>query len=117
MTLAEICRAAGISNRVLTYHFKDKDNLLFAIFERVVRRVRKHFDPLLPEETPVAERLAFMLSYASVYHEKQRLSLLLLHLMAQAAGPEIAARMYDFFREQRTRSADDRAGCGSEPHS
>jgi len=109
-TFAEICRAAGISNRVLTYHFKDKDDLLFAVFERMVRRVRENFEPLLPEGTPVAERLAFMLHNASGRHEKQQLSLLFLHLMAQAAvRPEIAARLHDLFREQRARLGEDLA--------
>ncbi len=109
-TFAEICRAAGISNRVLTYHFKDKDDLLFAVLERMVRRVRENFGPLLPKGTPVAERLAFMLGNAAISHEKQQLSLLFLHLMAQAATrPEIAARLHDFFRDQRTHLADDLA--------
>ncbi len=107
-TFAEICRAAGISNRVLTYHFKDKDDLLFAVFERMVRRVRENLEPLLPEGTPFEERLAFALGNAAVSHEKQQLSLLFLHLMAQAAArPEIAARFHDFFRGQRARLTDD----------
>ncbi len=107
-TFAEICRAAGISNRVLTYHFKDKDDLLFAIFERMARRVRENLEPLLPEGTPFEERLAFALGNATVSHEKQQLSLLFVHLMAQAAArPEIAVRFHDFFREQRARLTDD----------
>jgi len=106
-TFAEICRAAGISNRVLTYHFTDKNDLLFAVFERMVRRVRENFEPLLPKGTPIAERLALMLNNAAVSHEKQQLSLLFLHLLAQAAvRPEIAARLHDFFREQRAHFAD-----------
>ncbi len=109
-TFAEICRAAGISNRVLTYHFTDKDDLLFAVFERMVCRVRENFEPLLPEGTPVAERLAFMLGNASVQQEKQQLSLLFLHLMAQAAvRPEVATRLHDLFREQRARFGADLA--------
>jgi len=116
-TFAEICRAAGISNRVLTYHFKDKDDLLFAVFERAARRIRENLEPLMPEGTPFEERLAFTLHNAAVQHEKQQLSLLFLHLMAQAmVRPEIAVRMHDFFREMRARLAEEIARDAAAGH-
>jgi AcrR family transcriptional regulator len=109
-TFAEICRAAGISNRVLTYHFKDKDDLLFAIFERAVRRIRETLEPLTPEGMSFAEKLALMLGNSAAQHEKQQLSLVFLHLMAQAAvRPEIAARLHTFSREVQARLAEDLA--------
>jgi len=74
----------------------------------MVRRVRENLEPLLPEGTPFEERLASALGNVAVSHEKQQLSLLFLHLMAQAAvRPEIAARFHDFFHGQRARLTDD----------
>lgn len=96
-TFAEICRAAGISNRVLTYHFRDKDDLLFAVFERVARRIRENLEPQMPEETPFMEKLALMMHNPATQQEKRQRSLLFLHLMAQAAvRPEIATRLHEF---------------------
>jgi AcrR family transcriptional regulator len=116
-TFAEICRAAGISNRVLTYHFKDKDDLLFAVFERTVHRVRENLEPLAPEGLPFAEKLAFMLGNAAVQHEKQQLSLLFLHLMAQAAvHPEIAARLHAVIGEIDARLAEELARDAAAGH-
>ncbi len=107
-TFAEICRAAGISNRVLTYHFKDKDDLLFAVFERAAHRIREDLEPLVPEGTPFEEKLAFMLHNAAMQHEKEQLSLLFLHLMAQAVlRPEIATRLHDSCREMRDHLTED----------
>lgn len=50
-TFAEICRAAGISNRVLTYHFKDKDDLLFTVFARAVYHSRENLEPQVSPQT------------------------------------------------------------------
>ena len=107
-TFAEICRAAGISNRVLTYHFKDKDDLLFAVFERAARRIRENLEPQMPAETSFVEKLAFMLRNTAAQQEKRQLSLLFLHLMAQAAvRPEIATRLHDFMREVHARLSEE----------
>ena len=107
-TFAEICRAAGISNRVLTYHFKDKDDLLFAVFERAARRIRENLEPQMPTETPFVEKLAFILHDIAAQQEKRQLALLFLHLMAQAAvRPEIATRLHDFMREMHAHLGEE----------
>lgn len=101
-TFAGICRAAGVSNRVLTYHFKDKEDLLFAVFERAVRRIRENLEPLLPDDVTVEEKLTCIFTNGMAQPAKQQLFLLLLHLMGQATThPEIAARLRDLFGTQR----------------
>lgn len=122
-TFAGICHAAGVSNRVLTYHFKDKEDLLFAVFERAVRRIRENLEPLLPDDVTMEEKLTCILSNGMAQHEKQQLFLLFLHLMAQATThPEIAARLRDIFSTQRvhlteTIARDAAAGriCADDP--
>ena len=114
-TFAEICKAAGVSNRVLTYHFRDKDDLLFAIFERALRRLRENFEPIRPEHVSIEEKLAFMFRGAPIEHERRQLMLLFVHLMAQATvRPDIAERMRQLFGAMRAHLVDGIRTANSE---
>ncbi len=105
-TFAEICRAAGVSNRVLTYHFKDKNDLLLAVFERAVQRFRENLEPGLPEECTIEEKLAYIMCNEAARQGRTQMTLLFLHLMAQAAvNPDMAARLKELFRDARGRLA------------
>jgi AcrR family transcriptional regulator len=42
-TYADLCREAGVSNGVLTYHFKNKEEIRFALFEQELARWRDEF--------------------------------------------------------------------------
>src|SRR5688572_13938494 len=57
-TFADICRGAGISNGVLTYHFKDKDDPRLALFERELERWQEHFGKMALMEMSPEERAA-----------------------------------------------------------
>lgn len=99
-TFADICRDAGISNGVLTYHFRDKDDLLLALYEWAAERWRARREPtLLSLEQPFEERLVALVHEATQRGEEERqLSLLLLHYLSQATDhPEIAARLRSLF--------------------
>ncbi|MGH2561727.1 MAG: TetR/AcrR family transcriptional regulator [Thermomicrobiales bacterium] len=59
LTFAAICQGAQISNGVLTYHFRDKNQLLFALYERITRRIRDQlFQPFICGNGPLRGRLA-----------------------------------------------------------
>jgi len=94
-TFADICQEAGISNGVLTYHFKDKDEILLAVLERVSQTSTDRFFSLLQEHTSWQEKLKLIVqSSLSSTEEERELSRLNLHLLSLAAQrPEIAQRL------------------------
>ncbi len=94
-TFADICKEAGISNGVLTYHFKDKDEILLAVLENVSRTSTDRFFSLLQEQTSWQDKLKLIVrSSLSSTEEERELSRLNLHLLSLAAQrPEIAQRL------------------------
>ena len=94
-TFADICKEAGISSGVLTYHFKDKDEILLAVLEKVSRTSNDLFFSLLQEQTSWRDKLDLIVrSNLSSTEEQRELSRLNLHLLSLAAQrPEIAQRL------------------------
>lgn len=94
-TFADICKEAGISNGVLTYHFKDKDEILLAVLEKVSQTSQDRFFSLLQEQTSWPDKLDLIVrSSFSSTEEQREMSLLNLHLLSLAAHrPEIAQRL------------------------
>ena len=95
ITFADICKEAGISNGVLTYHFKDKDEILLAVLENVSRTSQEHFFSSLQEQTSWPDKLEMIVRSSFPGTEEQReMSLLNLHLLSLAAQrPELAQRL------------------------
>jgi TetR/AcrR family transcriptional regulator, transcriptional repressor of bet genes len=94
-TFADICKEAGISNGVLTYHFKDKDEILLAVLEKVSRTSSDRFFSLLQEQPSWPGKLDLIVhSNLSSTAEEREMSMLNLHLLSLAAQrPEIAQRL------------------------
>jgi TetR/AcrR family acrAB operon transcriptional repressor len=80
-SFAEICREADVSNGVLTYHFKDKDDLFLALFERSALRWRDHLEEgLCGDHGAAIDRIGLLFREAAEKAERERpLYLLLLH--------------------------------------
>ena len=105
-SFAELCREADVSNGVLTYHFKDKDDLFLALFERSALRWRDHLEEgLCGGGGATVDRIDLLFREAAQKADRQRpLYLLLLHYLSEAPDhPEIAARLGALFREMRER--------------
>lgn len=98
-TFADICKEAGISNGVLTYHFKDKDEILLAVLEHVSQTSTDRFFSLLQEHTSWQEKLKLIVeSSLSSTEEERELSRLNLHLLSLAAQrPDIAQRLRQMY--------------------
>ena len=105
-SFAEICREADVSNGVLTYHFKDKDDLFLTLFERAAVRWRDHLeDGLCGGSGSTPHRVNSLFEEAAAKAEAERpLYLLLLHYLSEAPDhPEIAERLGRLFGGMRER--------------
>lgn len=107
-TLADLCRAAGVSNGTLTHSFSSKDEILVALWERCSRQWALRIEAIYAEGTPLEQAL---LEVAAQGREKspaeRRLFLLVLHYLAEATSdPELAQRMRELFARTRQLSAD-----------
>ena len=115
-SFAELCREAGVSNGVLTYHVKDKDDLFLALFEQAAARWRGHLESgLCGGSGPTPQRIAAFFDEAAAKAEAERpLYLLLLHYLSEAPDhPEIAERLGRLFggmRERFRRTLADEPG-------
>lgn len=108
-TIADICKKADISVGGLTHHFKDKDEILFAVLEDVIERLRERF-----VETQSGERIQdplghFFQGLCQSVNADRSLYLLLLHFASSSIHrPDIGERLRAFFASLRSR---DREHC------
>jgi AcrR family transcriptional regulator len=103
LTFATLCQEAGISNGVLTYHFHDKDDLLFALFERRIARMREQcLAPFVTGEGSLRERLQILVgSMPDHGTERRDYRLLHLHFLSRSVDrPEIAERFRTLYAER-----------------
>jgi len=108
-TFADICKEAGISNGVLTYHFKDKDEILLAVLQKVSCDMEDKNYPLLETLQSLQDKIAQVVRANVIATDEQReFCLLSLHLLSLATQrPEIAQWTQQVHNEsiQRTQSA------------
>lgn len=106
-SFAEICREAGVSNGVLTYHFKDKEDLLLALYERTSCTWKEHFnaDSACGAMPGDADPFLGMVREAAAAVEADRqVFLLLLHYLSEAPDhPEVRERIQAMFGEMRAK--------------
>lgn len=112
-TYADICREAGISNGVLTYHFKSKEDIRFALFELELQRWREEFqiDERMLQLGP-DERAAYALrKTARTIEERPEFYQTLLYYLGNSSlmRPDLADRIRDFFAEIRGHIAESLA--------
>jgi AcrR family transcriptional regulator len=105
-TFADICKEAGISNGVLTYHFKDKDEILLAVLEKASQTSNDRFFSMLQEQPSWHDKLNLIVrSSLSSTEEERELSKLNLHLLSLAAQrPEIAQRLRQTYTSSMQRA-------------
>ena len=98
-TFADICKEAGISNGVLTYHFKDKDEILLAVLESASQASNDRFFSLLQGQTSWHDTFELIArSSLSSTEEEREMNRLNLHLLSLAAQrPELAPRLRQMY--------------------
>ena len=107
-SFAEICREAGVSNGVLTYHFKDKEDLLLALYERSACTWKEHFtaDSACGAANGDAANpfLAMVREAAEAVEANRQVFLLLLQYLSEAPDhPEVRERIQGMFGEMRAK--------------
>ena len=107
-TFADLCQAAGVSNGTLTHSFKNKDEILLALWERCAERHSRLITSLLTADTPVERAHADIVrAVRDKSGAEKRLFLLVLHYLAEATGDrELAGRMAEHFTTTRALSAE-----------
>lgn len=106
-TIADICKKADISVGGLTHHFKDKDEILFAVLEDVIQRLHERFQETQPEEgTPRSLNRFFQALCQSVDADRSLYQLLLHFASSSIHRPDIGERLRDFFASLRQRDRD-----------
>ena len=105
-SFAEICREAGVSNGVLTYHFKDKEDLLLALYERTSCTWKEHFDTECPGGfgEDVNPFLPLVREAAAAVEADPQVFLLLLRYLSEAPDhPDVRERIQGMFAEMRAK--------------
>jgi len=107
-SFAEICREAGVSNGVLTYHFTDKEDLLLALYERSACTWKEHFNADSACEAKPGDAanpfLGMVREAASAVEADRQVFLLLLHYLSEAPDhPEVRDRIQAMFGEMRAK--------------
>ena len=97
VTFAAICREAGVSNGVLTYHFEDKEDLLLSLFERQMSRVHEEVfvEAFADPNMPLVDRLRALVRHMlRMSDELSEFRLLVLHFLSLASErPDLVARL------------------------
>ncbi|HLG77624.1 MAG TPA: TetR/AcrR family transcriptional regulator [Ktedonobacteraceae bacterium] len=109
-TFADICREADISNGVLTYHFKTKNDILFAMLEDIIDRLQEYVAPRLQQEglsldAKIAGFVAALSEFARAHREL--ILLLVQFLTISIQQPEVAEKIHAFFSQLREQQVDE----------
>lgn len=104
-TILDICQRAGISSGVLTYHFRDKDELLFALLEEIIARLSVRLrTEASSAQTPQQVIHGFLAQLTALMESEPHLPLLLIHFVASSVHrPDIAQRLHALFADLRQR--------------
>lgn len=102
-TFADICKEANVSNGVLTYHFKDKDDILFAVLERTSSEAQEHLLLALQSQQPLQDKLALAVrNEVACTQQSRELCELTVHFLSLATSrPEIAQRLEQMYTTSR----------------
>jgi AcrR family transcriptional regulator len=110
-TYADLCREAGVSNGVLTYHFKSKEDIRFALLELELKRWRDEFKTEeLRQALTAADRTRFALEKTArtIAKRPEFYQSLYYYLVSGTRGdPEQARRIRTFFTELQEHIAEE----------
>jgi len=114
ITILDICEEAGVSSGVLTYHFRNKDELLFSLLEEFIARIDGHLNKAVRgSQTPEEDVSSFLQALTALLESEPHFPLLLIHFVSISLNrPEIAERLHAIFARIRQRKIDELRASG-----
>lgn len=114
ISILDICQEAGISSGVLTYHFRDKDEILFTFLEEVLAQIEAHSYRAVSSAYSLQEDIStFLAILPSLQKAEPHFPSILIQLVATSLHrPEIADRLHRLFRSIRQHKIDEWKAAG-----
>lgn len=103
ISILDICQEAEISSGVVTYHFSNKDEIMFALLEEILSLIEDHSYKAVPGAYSVeADIDTFISALSALYQAEPDFPSLLIQLVAASLNrPEIAERLHKLFNQSR----------------
>jgi AcrR family transcriptional regulator len=103
ISILDICHEAGVSSGVVTYHFQNKDEIMFTLLEELLGQIEAHsFRPVRSAYTPEEDISTFLTILTSLQEVDPNFPSLLIQLVAVSLHrPEIAERLHGLFNKAR----------------
>jgi AcrR family transcriptional regulator len=114
ISVLDICREAGISSGVLTYHFRNKDEIMFTLVEEVLAQIEAYSYQAVPGAyTPQEDINTFLGILASLGEAEPHFASLLIQVVAASLHrPEIAERLHKLFSTIRHHKIEEWKAAG-----
>jgi AcrR family transcriptional regulator len=119
ISILDICQEAGVSSGVLTYHFHNKDEIMFTLLEEFIVRIYAHLNTAVRDtHTPQEDVSTFLAALSALMEAEPHFPTLLIQFVAASLNrPEIAEKLHGLFRTIRQRRIEEwkSAGVINEP--
>jgi AcrR family transcriptional regulator len=114
ITILDICQEAGISSGVLTYHFRNKDEIMFTLLEEFIARIDTHLNQAVRgAQTPQEDVSNFLAALTDLLEAEPHFPPLLIQFVAASLNrPEIAERLHALFATIRQRKVEEWRSTG-----
>lgn len=105
ISILDICQEAGVSSGVLTYHFRNKDEVMFTLLAEFIARIDAHLNKAVSgARTPQEDISNFLAALTTLLEEEPHFPPLLIQFVAASLNrPEIAERLHTLFASIRQR--------------
>lgn len=114
ISILDICQEAGISSGVLTYHFRNKDEIMLTLLEEFLAQIEAHSYRAVPGAYTLQEDIStFLAILPSLQEAEPHFSSLLIQLVAASLHrPEIADRLHGLFGSIRQKKIEEWKAAG-----
>lgn len=114
ISILDICQEAGISSGVVTYHFRNKDEILFTFLEEFLAQIEAHSYRAVPGAYSLQEDVGtFLAILPSLQEAEPHFPSILIQLVAASLQrPEIADRLHRLFRSIRQHKIEEWKAAG-----
>jgi AcrR family transcriptional regulator len=109
VSILDICHEAGISSGVITYHFRNKDEIMFALLEEFLDQIEAHSYRAVAGAYTLEEDIStFITILTSLQEAEPNFPSLLIQLVAASLHrPEIAKRLHGLFQTARQQKIEE----------